>query len=89
MGAQSKWDEKNERAIVNGNFDAVTVHGVIMNFINKFVLCPRCKLPETKMSVDKHDNIKLSCKACGNVSNVDPQEKLCTFILKHPPPKYV
>lgn len=33
--------------------------------------------------------IELKCKACGGVSSVDMAHKLCTYILKNPPPEYV
>lgn len=36
--------------------------------------------------VIKSGLIELKCKACGGRSPVDMRHKLCTFILKNPPP---
>lgn len=85
LGAQSKWDAKNEKAIVNGQLDMTTVMQLLTDFIKKFVLCERCHLPETTIHINKHENIDLKCQACGHVTQVDPQEKICTFIVKNPP----
>jgi translation initiation factor 5 len=55
-------------------------------FINKFVLCKKCKNPETDVVI-KDGNILLDCKACGQRSNVDLRLKLSGFILKSQPKK--
>lgn len=55
-------------------------------FINKFVLCKKCKNPETTVII-KEPRILLDCKACGERSEVDPRAKLSTFILKNEPKK--
>lgn len=50
-------------------------------FIDKFVLCPKCHLPETALVVRK-GLIQHKCSACGAKEPVDSSHKLCTFILK-------
>ncbi|KAI9867343.1 MAG: hypothetical protein M1823_009123, partial [Watsoniomyces obsoletus] len=55
-------------------------------FITKFVLCKKCKNPETDVHI-KDGNITLDCKACGKISDVDPRLKLTAFILKNEPKK--
>ena len=52
LGAQSRWDEKEEAAIVNGAFEGNVLQDKLCDsFLPKFVLCPNCGLPETDMKV--------------------------------------
>ena len=51
-------------------------------YIEKFVLCKQCHLPETHYKI-KTQMINQSCKACGAKEPIDMTHKLCTFILKH------
>ncbi len=55
-------------------------------FISKFVLCKKCKNPETDVVI-KDGHILLDCKACGQRSDVDLRLKLSSFILKNQPKK--
>lgn len=47
LGAQTQFDFKNERYIVNGEHDAAKLQELLHGFIKKFVLCPECENPET------------------------------------------
>lgn len=86
LGAQSKYDTKNDKAIVNGSHTALDLQRILQDgFIQKFVLCEKCTNPETVLKVTKNDDVTLTCMACGHVTRVDPTEKLCTFIINNPP----
>lgn len=88
LGAQTTFDEKNERYIVNGAHDASRLRELLTTFIDKFVLCPGCKNPETELYISgsgKREKIYRDCKACGHRQDVDMTHKLTTFILKNPP----
>ncbi|SAM86031.1 probable TIF5-translation initiation factor eIF5 [Ustilago bromivora] len=89
LGAQTSFDEKNERYIVNGAHDADRLRELLDSFIDKFVLCGDCKNPETDLKILKDGDILRNCKACGKRTGVDMKHKLTTFIVKHPPPKRV
>lgn len=86
LGAQTTWDEKGDRYIVNGAHDASRLRELLDGFIEKFVLCAACKNPETDLVI-KGGGIIRDCKACGQRTNVDMRHKLTTFIVKNPPPK--
>lgn len=85
LGAQTHFDLKNERYIVNGEHDANKLQDLLDNFIKKFVLCSNCENPETGFTV-KRGTIHSKCKACGHSFTIDPKHKLSTFIVKNPPP---
>ncbi|KAE9385633.1 hypothetical protein BT96DRAFT_960714 [Gymnopus androsaceus JB14] len=78
LGAQTSFDEKNERYIVNGAHDANRLRELLDGFIDKFVLCK---------SQGRTEDIIRDCKACGERTGVDMRHKLTTFILKNPPVK--
>lgn len=86
LGAQTQFDTKNDRYIVNGSHDAVKLQDLLDGFIKRFVLCPECENPETVLFPnEKKGIIKQSCKACGHQGMLDMRHKLTTFILKNHP----
>lgn len=86
LGAQTQFDFKNERFIVNGSHDSAKLQDLLDGFIRKFVLCPECDNPETELIVStKRNTISQGCKACGYHGLLEFNHKLNTFILKNPP----
>ncbi|KAF2742866.1 hypothetical protein M011DRAFT_254828 [Sporormia fimetaria CBS 119925] len=86
LGAQTNINPSDDRWIINGAHDAAKLQDYLDGFIQKFVLCKKCKNPETDVNI-KDDQIKLDCKACGKISDVDARLKLSSFILKDQPKK--
>jgi len=86
LGAQTQFDSKNDRYIVNGSHTDDRLQSLLDDFIKKFVLCPSCANPETNLVVSaKRGTISQRCIACGYNGSVDMRHKLTTFILKNPP----
>jgi len=86
LGAQTQFDHKNERFIVNGSHDAGKLQDLLDGFIRKYVLCPECDNPETDLLINaKKEIISQTCKACGYHGLLTVHHKLNTFILKNPP----
>lgn len=86
LGAQTQFDFKNDRFIVNGSHDASKLQDLLDGFIRKFVLCPECDNPETTLIISsKKGSISQGCKACGHHGPLEFNHKLNTFILKNPP----
>lgn len=86
LGAQTQFDYKNERFIVNGSHDANKLQDLLDGFIRKFVLCPECDNPETDLVVSaKKGTISQGCKACGFHGPLEVNHKVNTFIIKNPP----
>jgi len=85
LGAQSKFNTEDERAIVNGAHTAQDLSNLLDKFIEIFVLCPNCKLPEIK--IQAKSGLKIHCAACPFSGNLDTQHKLKQYIIKNPPAK--
>ena len=49
LGAQTQFDNKNDRYIVNGAHTSDKLQDLLDGFIRKFVLCPECDNPETNL----------------------------------------
>ncbi|KAI8303619.1 putative eukaryotic translation initiation factor 5 [Colletotrichum sp. SAR11_59] len=86
LGAQTNVDPADDRWIINGSHNAAKLQDHLDGFINKFVLCKKCKNPETDVNI-KDGRILLDCKACGQRSEVDLRLKLSSYILKNQPKK--
>ncbi|KAI6247145.1 putative eukaryotic translation initiation factor 5 [Erysiphe necator] len=86
LGAQTNTNPSDDRWIINGAHEASKLQDYLDGFINKFVLCKKCKNPETDVII-KEGHIVLDCKACGQRSDVDLRQKLSGFILKNQPKK--
>lgn len=86
LGAQTNIDPPDDRWIINGAHEASKLQELLDTFITRFVLCKKCKNPETDVQI-KDGHITLDCKACGQRSEVDVRQKLSGFILKIVPKK--
>lgn len=80
IGAQTTYNEKDDKAIVNGAHNDQLLQSCVHKYIQAFVLCPSCHLPETDYRI-KSGCIYHKCKACGVKEMVDMSHKLCTYIL--------
>lgn len=86
LGAQANPKPTDDRWIINGAHDAAKLQDYLDGFISRFVLCKKCKNPETNVVI-KDGRILLDCKACGERSEVDTRLKLSSFVLKNQPKK--
>jgi translation initiation factor 5 len=80
----------DDRFIVNGAHQADRMRELLDVFIDKFVLCPSCKNPETDLVITgkgRNEDIHRDCKACGRQNGIEMKHKLVTFILKNPAKK--
>lgn len=86
LGALSQWDKARNVGIVNGAHNQGDLKRLLAEFIEKYVLCPKCRLPETDLKV-KDKKIHAKCKACGWRGLSDNIHRVATFIVNHPPVK--
>jgi translation initiation factor 5 len=80
LGAQTRYNADTDRAIVNGAHTDAVLQELIHKYIEGFVLCPNCRLPETDYKI-KNDMIYHKCAACGAKEMVDMSHKLTNYIL--------
>ena len=80
LGAQTTWTAETERAIVNGAHTTQDLQTNLFKYIEAFVLCPQCRLPETVYSI-KSEIIYQKCSACGAKTMVDMSHKLTTYMI--------
>merc|ERR1712238_92342 len=69
-----------DRAVVNGLRTDKVLQQLVHKYIESFVLCPNCGLPETEYKI-KSGIVNHKCAACGSKEMVDMTHKLCTYIL--------
>ena len=70
--------------VINGTFNDDLFRTTLDKFIEKYVLCQKCKYPEMILLVRK-GIISGRCNACGAKSDLDNAHKLAAFIIKNPP----
>lgn len=82
LGAQTIYSTETgaDRAIVNGAHTEVDLQKSLAKYIEHFVLCRNCRLPETHYKI-KSGVVSQVCLACGNKFDCDLNHKLTTFIL--------
>jgi translation initiation factor 5 len=78
LGTQSK--KKGERVIVNGFHTTKDMAKLLKKFIDNFILCPTCKLPEIKLV--GRLVVKYECAACGGNGILPTKHKLSDYIIK-------
>lgn len=86
FGTSIEYKQKEERSIIKGKFRREDLQECLDNFIGKFILCPKCHLPELRLIVKKKDLCGV-CDACGVRPTLDRTHKLTSYIINHPPPK--
>lgn len=80
LGSQTTYNPETDRAIVNGHHTDIVLQQLMHKYIESFVLCPNCRLPETEYKI-KSGVIFHKCAACGAKEMVDMTHKLCTYII--------
>mmetsp|Transcript_33414 Transcript_33414/g.56091 ORF Transcript_33414/g.56091 Transcript_33414/m.56091 type:complete len:452 (+) Transcript_33414:397-1752(+) len=80
LGSQTTYAADTERAIVNGAHREADLQQHLCRYIEFFVLCKNCRLPETHYKI-KDGRISQKCLACGSKDVVDMNHKLTAFIL--------
>lgn len=85
FGAIIEFKQSEQKAMLNGSVRGEDLKNSLDHFIEKFVLCPKCKYPEISIRIKKSE-LYSDCKACGEFRKMDMTHKICNFILKSPPP---
>ena len=68
LGTSAQIDERG-RARLTGEFSSRRVEAVLDEYVDTFVICPECGLPDTKITREQGAEL-LQCDACGARSSV-------------------
>jgi translation initiation factor 2 subunit 2 len=60
---------EDTRAVFQGKFSELTVNRLVTIYTNRYVVCPICKSPDTKVLKEGKFNF-LICEACGAKSSI-------------------
>ena len=85
----SNTEIKANSYLINGSHTVDKMQEVLDKFIKKYVLCPKCKLPEIhgKISIKKEKGeIRCLCRSCGALSKLDSTHDFASYIKRSPPP---
>ncbi|ETO14844.1 eukaryotic translation initiation factor 5 [Reticulomyxa filosa] len=87
-GALSRFDSDRMVGIVNGAHQASELQKDLKKYINEFILCPQCKLPELQTKVDANKSLLVQkCMSCNwKGKNISPN-KTKTYMINNPPDK--
>lgn len=72
---------KEKKSILKGQHNFETLQKFLDKFIEKYLLCQKCKYPETTMYVIKK-NLQSKCRACGNINNLDSNHRAGAQLMK-------
>ena len=63
-----------EKMSITGSYTADELQKSLQIYINRFVICPKCSIPETIPQVNKQSKknitLELKCSSCGSISTV-------------------
>jgi translation initiation factor 5 len=76
---QTHNEAANNRITISGEFRQSDIQLQIFKFIERFVLCRECGLPETVYRFGKH-HLSYKCRSCGYRDTIE--HKLTKFIIK-------
>ncbi|MFW5919230.1 MAG: translation initiation factor IF-2 subunit beta [archaeon] len=68
LGTSAHLDERG-RARLKGEFNQRRVQPVLDEYVDTYVICPECGLPDTKLTTEQGAEL-LECEACGARSSV-------------------
>ena len=73
---------KKKEIIINSMIKSDEITNILYEFIEYFVLCGRCKLPETTLNISE-DCVELECKCCSyntKINNINKNKTVNKFL---------
>ena len=63
-----------EKMSITGSYTSDELQKTLQIYINRFVICPKCSIPETIPQINKQSKknitLELKCSSCGSISSV-------------------
>ena len=67
------------KAVINGTYQLTSMQTHLSHYIEEFVLCSSCRLPETQYEFESNTIFRM-CATCGAKHPIDMNHKLARFI---------
>ncbi len=85
LSCQVSMDKGNKCLSFKGEYTQQQIEKLLIEFINIYILCPICDLPETSLHKNKELGIYHDCRSCGNLTkvNIKKIDKIYEFIEKN------
>lgn len=64
-------ENKEKQVVLYGTHTKESVQNTIHDYISNFVLCQKCKNPETYFSSKSKGDIEMKCNACPEISQIN------------------
>jgi len=84
LSTHGRYFDNEGKAIFQGVHAADAFTTKLDMFINSYVLCPSCHLPEIDLFVE-NKLVMGKCNACGSNSKVNNIHRVAAYIIKNPP----
>jgi translation initiation factor 5 len=80
-----------EKNSITGGFSSEQIQESLQTYINKFIMCPSCSIPETIPNINKENKknmkLELKCSSCGSISEINcknkSETKITDLIIKY------
>lgn len=81
MNTQVKYVKDNQEVMLKGMFNKEQLVKSLRKFIDKYVLCKRCELPELDYRVLGKKKLKSICRSCGYSKEGDNTDRIVKFMM--------
>jgi translation initiation factor 5 len=73
--AQTKYNDKLGNMIINGNYTQPYLTQILNKYIELYVLCEQCNIPEVRLTLNKNKKVIGMCDSCGFCKKYDMDNK--------------
>lgn len=83
LGRGTSEDQKDTSSYyIKGRFSYETLYQALRGFIDQYVLCTKCGLPELEYKSEiKEKKAIRSCKSCGYSIRIDPRDRIYKLLI--------
>lgn len=92
LGTNSGHQAKSDHLFIQGEHSKKKIQKVIYKYIDEFLICPKCRIPDTCFKIakgkKKKQQLSLVCQSCGKdslLSNSKIDSKMINYIIHNPP----
>lgn len=70
-------------SVINGSHSSKTLQSVLTKYIDMYILCKNCRLPDTRYGFEGEFKYDLICQNCHQTSKLDDSHKLTKAICNY------